>query len=86
MAQPENRYTAWLTPPSLPPKGPTEISIDFAAKLKELEAHFGAQDFALPSSKDVAATAQLDERELMFLSQETLLRSVNLCERRSYSN
>ncbi|WVR05984.1 hypothetical protein IAU60_003012 [Kwoniella sp. DSM 27419] len=68
--------TALFSPPVDSPNRavPLEPTADQLAKLRLLVEHFGDVDFTLPVNRNDATRTQLTDREMMFLSRETLLR------------
>ncbi|WWC66494.1 uncharacterized protein I206_100396 [Kwoniella pini CBS 10737] len=68
-------FSDLFTPPAdVKPIIKPELSADQASKIQSLIDHFGAQDFTLPIREHAEERVPLSNREMMFLSRETLVR------------
>ncbi|OCF55345.1 hypothetical protein L486_06825 [Kwoniella mangroviensis CBS 10435] len=68
-------WTTLLTPPpDVSPEVKPPLTTDQEAKLNSLIDHFGAPGFTLPIKQHAEEKTGLGDREMMFLSKETLVR------------
>ncbi|WVW82426.1 hypothetical protein I302_104436 [Kwoniella bestiolae CBS 10118] len=71
----QSPWTSLLSPPpSVTPEAKPPLTQDQEAKLKCLIDHFGSPDYALPVKQHAEEKTPIGDREMIYLSKETLVR------------